>query len=117
MDIILMRNAVQPHIKAGVATLSNEMLHNLYYDIFPVRKKRKQDGKRELKDIFRGPRHPGKTKRDRKSGATMKRAENRNIRAAWHNRSNLNEPFPSYVCNGKRNRQKVGKPVKEREDA
>ena len=109
MDIAIMRDMVQPRIKADVSTISNEMLNNLYRELFPSHKKR--DAKVVLKDTFKGLRHPLKTVRDRDSGATSQRLANRAARDDWHNRSNLSQPFPKHTCNGKRNRQMIGKPV------
>jgi len=50
-------------------------------------------------------RHPGKTKRDHKSGAHARCILNKQIRANWQN-DNHRPPFSTiaYTCNGKRNR-------------
>lgn len=46
-------------------------------------------------------RHPGKTRRDRESGAWAKRLSNRAERNAWCN-SSKRGAFPMHTCNGKR---------------
>lgn len=56
---------------------------------------------REISKVMR----PGKTLRDRRSGATERRLRNRDARISWqHDHRADNKNFPVEACNGKRNR-------------
>ena len=62
---------------------------------------RRHDICREILGVAR----PGKTAKDKASGAALRRAANRAKREAWYadrNRSDKN--FPVETCNGKKNR-------------
>ena len=50
----------------------------------------------------------GKTRRDTASGATLRNLQNKAARVEWEkNPHSKNSTFPSFSCNGKRNRQKA----------
>lgn len=52
----------------------------------------------------------GKTQKDRESGATARRLDNRSTRVEWEQEAQGKRskvPFPQQVCNGKKNRYQV----------
>lgn len=53
-------------------------------------------------------RRPGKTERDRESGALQRNISNKRARADWQASSNSRTPtpFPTTSCNGKKNRHR-----------
>lgn len=118
-DMYTMQRMIQPHLRADVATLSNEMIFSLYYDLFPSAKPKHEKDK-SLRDTFRRVRHPGKTRKDQARGAEKQRLANQLERANWRNAGNahrsntsggLKTPFPRHTCNGKRNRRRIGAPI------
>lgn len=55
----------------------------------------------ENRKVFR----PGKTERDRRSGAHDRSVSNKQERASWQNDTKRDmKSFPWHTCNGKRNR-------------
>lgn len=49
---------------------------------------------------------PGKTKRDKESGAKTRNIQNKLERVAWQKNTSANNKFPYWTCNGKKNKQK-----------
>lgn len=51
-------------------------------------------------------RHPGKTTKDRESGAQQRNHDNKRARAAYQNDTSRDALFPKTTCNGKKNRHR-----------
>jgi len=59
--------------------------------------------------VLNQTRRPGKTQRDRESGAQARNEANKRARVAWQHGDGRrgSNPFPKTACNGKKNRHRT----------